>query len=846
MKKISIVSVLVVLLLSVVLSVSGQTYSGKVTGKGAALSGVSVTLMDENHTAIKFAKTDKQGMFSIGTPEGKEAAFLQFVFLGYEKRTIPTTDFRQSQTIALEEKFIEIKEVEVTAQKIIEKGDTLIYNVRSFREQQDRTIEDVIARMPGLEVMEDGTILFQGIPINKFYVDGEDISDDKYALVTRNLSAGKVRSVEVWRNHQPVKTLRGMKFSEQAALNLVLTDDAKGSWQGTLDLGTGAGLQSSGTWLRQVRLTGMYFGKRWQNISIYKHDNTGQDILAEITSKQLQTSVESGVLQKISYSAPSVQERRRSTFNDSHVAASNWLLRTGSNSNLRLQLSGYYDNTRGETTQIVQYHDIEGKTLVSESSRSTSRERRLDVASCYTYNSQTCFLQNKLGASAYFDESEALTMLNGRSTQQHVKPGKRSVADELTFVTSPKKRYSLTLFSTLSHQYLPGELLLYDGRKEVLDIHTFSWVTDAALSFRREHVVWSLPLRTEVERKQEDVAYSDTTGRAVYKVFNLLAGPSVSLRWPHFSATMAVKAKWVNRTMGNVSEHRLAVEPSASFLWRWERTMQLNGNYSTSTSPDNFYVVSPLRVYTNYRVASLGRGMLNHTSRRQGQLVFALLTLPQSMDLHVNYNYNYDDMGELYNSRLVNGYYSQTATGERNVHTSHQGSLTVGKGFPWWKLHLKLSGGYGLSGSNFLMDGYRRHIALQHYSASLSYDFSPWHSLKVEGVSEWRRSVNDNKQSLRRSNEYMRHRLTAVLTQGKWLAQWSNSWSYSSVSSLSNRLFSDVSVSYRTQSYEVSLLCTNLLGYDSVDWSYFNASASYVTSYAIRPREILVKLSLNL
>ena len=135
---------------------------------------------------------------------------------------LPGVEFysKNGQTIKMQEQAIALKEVKVTPQRIREQGDTLTYSVESFKLKQDRSIADVIAKMPGLEVLPSGTIRYQGKAINKFYIEGMDLLGGKYAMASENLSADKVKSVQVYENHQPVKVLKDIKFSEQAALNL--------------------------------------------------------------------------------------------------------------------------------------------------------------------------------------------------------------------------------------------------------------------------------------------------------------------------------------------------------------------------------------------------------------------------------------------------------------------------------------------------------------------------------------------------------------------------------------------------------------------------------------------------
>jgi hypothetical protein len=76
--------------------------------------------------------------------------------------------------------------------------------------------------MPGIEVLSDGKILYQGRPINKYYIEGLDLLEGKYNLANENLPHKEVTQVQILENHQPIKALDSLKFSDQAALNIKL------------------------------------------------------------------------------------------------------------------------------------------------------------------------------------------------------------------------------------------------------------------------------------------------------------------------------------------------------------------------------------------------------------------------------------------------------------------------------------------------------------------------------------------------------------------------------------------------------------------------------------------------
>ena len=69
-------------------------------------------------------------------------------------------------------KATQLNDVIVQAPDIYAKGDTLVFNVARYANAKDNAIIDVIKRLPGIKVEDDGTIKYQGKPINKFYIDG--------------------------------------------------------------------------------------------------------------------------------------------------------------------------------------------------------------------------------------------------------------------------------------------------------------------------------------------------------------------------------------------------------------------------------------------------------------------------------------------------------------------------------------------------------------------------------------------------------------------------------------------------------------------------------------------------
>lgn len=168
------------------------------------LHGTLVVLKDtQKKHIIRYAQTDAAGNFTLTLKEGEVThCSLHFSMMGYKPQEILLTETSRSFRIAMQPAVIQIKEVTVKAKKIREEGDTLIYNVASFTDKQDKTIGDVMRKMPGVEVTQSGKITYNGTSINKFYIEGKDLLEGKYGIATNGISPDDVGSVEIMEDHQ--------------------------------------------------------------------------------------------------------------------------------------------------------------------------------------------------------------------------------------------------------------------------------------------------------------------------------------------------------------------------------------------------------------------------------------------------------------------------------------------------------------------------------------------------------------------------------------------------------------------------------------------------------------------
>ena len=247
---------------------------------GEAVVGANVLLMAEDgKVVLGFASTDADGNYAIRYNARRDTVVLKVT--GFNVKPVIRTVPLRSQTVNFEVEYdkIAIREVVVKAKPVERRGDTLNYYVSSYIDSLDRNIGDVLRKMPGIDVKSNGQILYNNKAINKFYIEGLDMMGGGYGQAVNNVRAGDIASVQVLENHQPVKMLEGISFSDKAAINLKLKDKAKGTFASTVTLGGGYK-----PFMWYAAIAAMQFSASHQFLATFKTNNCGEDITSELSS----------------------------------------------------------------------------------------------------------------------------------------------------------------------------------------------------------------------------------------------------------------------------------------------------------------------------------------------------------------------------------------------------------------------------------------------------------------------------------------------------------------------------------------------------------------------------------
>lgn len=227
----------------------GQTISGRIEGiNGDKIPFAIVVAKDSvNAGAFKDFVIARGGMYSITIRNQYKQLILVVSANKYKKEILVIDSFSVSKNYTLDftllkDTIINLKEVVVTAKArpFQIKTDTVSFNVSAYRNGTERKIQDVIKKLPGIEVNEKtGEIKYKGKPVETVKLDGEDLFATNYAIGTKNINVDMIEQVQAIEKYSDNPLLKGIESDDKVALNLTLRR-RKADYSGALDVGAGS------------------------------------------------------------------------------------------------------------------------------------------------------------------------------------------------------------------------------------------------------------------------------------------------------------------------------------------------------------------------------------------------------------------------------------------------------------------------------------------------------------------------------------------------------------------------------------------------------------------------------
>ncbi len=828
-------------------------------GTNEPLTGASVILRNAEGKIKKYATSNAKGEFTISTPDIKDYT-LDVSMMSYAKQTVKLDSVKFPITIIMKASATMLKEVAVKADRIREQGDTITYSVGSFAQAQDRSIGDVLKRMPGIDVSNSGKIQYQGEDINKFYIEGSDLLGGKYGIATNGINHDDVGAVEVMENHQPMQVLSGISFSDKAAINLKLKNKAKATWTFHGDAGGGYAWQPEGA-VWDGELFAMAVMPGFQNITTFKTNNIGEDLSTSATDF-FASRRNTGLSHYVSVSLPGVPNlsRKRTLFNRSALVSTNSLWKV-KNGEFKTQIDYSFNRVTAQAANITTYFLESGNRVITENRDGRDRSHSLSGKFIYEVNQKTTFINNTLQTNIDWDDLQ-LGVTGSVPNDQSTKLPDYYVANKFKMIKRFNGKHLVTFQSNNEWESLPQTLNVSidaNNIRQHIGDHAFYTHESAAYAFSIKGITVSLEggvkgylrsLNTELsDMPAEFPGITENVLNTNY--FTVYASPKFEYWVKRVNITLNAPVSFAHYTFDKALANRSEVyfSPSLSMNWKPNNRFSMTLRGGTGRSPMNLNMIQPGYIMTNYRTFKQGvDDFYNSTSQnvsasfaykhtRRG--VFANAMVMQSWS-HLPYTM----AQQLYGDYIVYSYADAKSDGQNLMAMGN-----VGKTLDFMRGSANINGSFNRGESHLISENNTVNSVSTGWSVGgkingaplrwLSFDYSIDYSnsqLRMNGIkNSWLSGMENSllinimphkKWEWHIMGEHYRNELTA----GEY----------------KNIMLFDTKVVYKlSKRLELSANMNNILNQRTYNYTTYSQLSSFESQRWLRGRELLLTISLR-
>ncbi|MCM1483470.1 MAG: TonB-dependent receptor [Muribaculaceae bacterium] len=849
--------------LSVFSAYAQSTVSGIVRESGEDGSVVypaNVVIKRTSGKMMKFGKVKPDGTFSLVLPDVTDSLFIEVTALGYDMFRQPLRGGDEHVDVRMQHGAVKLKEVTVKAARIREQGDTITYSVGGFAQKQDRSIGDVLRRMPGIEVKESGSIKYQGEDINRFYIEGSDLMGSKYGVAVNGISHDDVGAVEVMENHQPLQVLSGISFSDRAALNLKLKKKAKATWSAHGNAGGGY-MFSPGTALWEGSLFTMAVMPGFQNLTTFMANNTGREIADQLTDL-FDEGAHTGLSRYINVSLPSVPSlrRNRTTFNRSCVVSTNnlWKLPRGE---VKAQVDYSFGRNESDAENAATYFLPEGDRVVTEHISGARHTHKLSGKFIYEANEKTFFLNNTLRTDVKWDDV-ALRIMGSLNNTQNASMPDYQVRNQLKLIKRFKSNRLITFESRNEWESMPQRLIVLPSEgaeiRQHVTSHSFNTKESAAFTFLLGPVSVGVEagltgtvraMSSEISRIPQSIP--GITDNAINTGdFTVYARPQFEYWYKKINVRISAPVSFATYTFDHQFANRseLYFSPTLDFDWKLGSKIEFNINGGAGRAPMSLGTIYPGVIMTDYRTFHSGTDRFYNTnSQRMGMsLKYKYVRYGLFSNMFASHTWNsvpYTMHQLMYDDYVVYSYSAARAR-SRNFNVG----ANVGKGIDIISGSANLSGSYSRGVSALVAENVPVHSVSTSWGVGFSANgrAARWLSLEYYlRYSASRISMNGIDESWLGSVTHTG--LIDIIPHDKW--EWHISADYYSnditADTHKNLMLMDSKLSYRmNRRVELAASVTNIFDRRAYSYKVYNSVSSYESQRRLRGREILLTVTI--
>ncbi len=228
---------IVFLLFFPLIVISQNTFTISVTNSDNQPIARAIVVIEQDDNQVAFGTTDQNGVLEKNLPNGTfNIKISKLGLVASIKSVVINGATNLAVTLEIEANKLETVIIKMRPKMMHIKQDTISYNIKSIADGTERKVEDLIKKLPGLNVDVDGKVSFKGKPIDKVLIDGNEFFNDKHQMATQNIDAKMVDAIDLLTNYKGFSTSGG---NGMVALNLKLKDGYRNKFVGDIEISSG-------------------------------------------------------------------------------------------------------------------------------------------------------------------------------------------------------------------------------------------------------------------------------------------------------------------------------------------------------------------------------------------------------------------------------------------------------------------------------------------------------------------------------------------------------------------------------------------------------------------------------
>lgn len=863
MKKSLILLSVYMLLVSSVIGQTTTVISGVIcnaSGKGIPDVNVYVSGLKQKYSVLASCLSDLNGSFSLSFKSTTDSISINASGLNIMNTTVVCENKSQYKQIIVDEKAQELGEVVIRAPKIYSKGDTISYFVRSFQSKNDMSIGQVLRRLPGIAVSDEGRISYKGQPIKKFYIEGLDLMKGRYGIATSNIDPNSISTIEILENHQDIKALEGLKPEERASINLKLKKGVKGVFNliGSLGGGYGDGL------LWDNELIATYFQRSRQLIATYKGNNSGKDLETELRSFGDYDYTKTSVISDIVMPGDPNISKRHYYFNRSHSATYNQMFRVGKRGELGLNISFLNDRDKRINRSTTATLLPDGtKNIVDEQFSGVLNRNLGDGNATYTRNTEKSYIKEQLK----FDWSLTEGLSNIKAGKDIVqknrienyriynlfhltnRTGNNNGIEFLSRLNLEKRPHNLLVTPNLFRDIIASDRMFQTAERRNIS-------TENRLDFLSAFVLGSIQIHPTVsfDYTIDELTSTLDTYRNNVGLTSVNSGAGIIAHYKkrQFYADLYISGNYkffnLNDRCTRVAynKHRIVIEPRLAFKYDIDGTNEIRFSYILSHSTPAIENLYNQNILTSYRqLSSYDNNALYQSQLHVCSLSYDYKGVVPMLFFGADISYTHARPDVLYGS--YHDGITERITSLQTDETINIFSIRfrASKGLDWKGMKIGTELRYNHRNSPvFLQDKIIRYNE-RSITAKTDLNFNPfdWMSCSYDSIFYLSHTMMVNGKNMPvllslANNVLLEFYLPFNVTVGANVYHYFNNQNRNNTS----YLLGEANIKYSYNRWSFTLYCDNIFNKTKYLYSASRGLSEFTSTYYVRPRSVLLKI----